>query len=275
MLEPLPVALPARRDDWPESWLASHAVDQLELSRDARTCADPGYVRAYRQRVALALDLVESVAAPGADVLDVAGAQGNLTAALAMRGYAVTWNDLRADLEGYVRMKLSGAIVRFRPGNVFDVDTGPHDLVLAAEVIEHVAHPDALLARLGGLVRPGGHVVLTTPNGAFLRNTLPRFTDFADPSVFEADEFRPDADGHIFLLHADELGLLAASAGLEHVLTRCCTSVLARGWMRTAMLSRRLPERLIAGLDRAVVGGPTFVRERLATHLGAVFRRPA
>ena len=35
------------------------------------------------------------------------------------------------------------------------------------EVIEHVAHPDRLLQQAAALVRPGGYVVMTTPNGRF------------------------------------------------------------------------------------------------------------
>ena len=39
-------------------------------------------------------------------MLDLAAGQGNFSLALAERGYRVTWNDLRGDLEGYVRLKL-------------------------------------------------------------------------------------------------------------------------------------------------------------------------
>lgn len=275
MDDPLAFPLPAPGDDWPQSWLISHAYDKLELAHDASLCPDPGYVRAYRQRVALALELVDDHAPPGAEVLDVAAAQGNLTLALARRGYRVTWNDLRADLAGYVRLKLGAQQVTFCPGNILELDLGPFDVVLATEVIEHVAHPDEFLERLGKLVRPAGHVIITTPNGRFMRNALPRFSDFADPSVFEARQFEPDADGHIFLLHPDELQALGRATGLDLVRASQCTSVLARGWMRTGGLSRRLPERLIAALDGAVVRAPAAVRDRLTTHLAAVFRRPS
>lgn len=71
----------------------------LELAHEARRCPDPGYVRAYRQRVGLALEFVDEHALPGAEILDVAAAQGNLTVTLATRGYRVTWNDLRAELQ--------------------------------------------------------------------------------------------------------------------------------------------------------------------------------
>ncbi|MGI8801377.1 MAG: class I SAM-dependent methyltransferase [Solirubrobacteraceae bacterium] len=272
----LPTPVPARRQDWPESWLLSHAFDELELTTQAaRRCPDPGYVRAYRHRVAQTLDLLYERVTPGARVLDVAAGQGNLTVALSRCGYRVTWNDLRADLVEYVRLKLGRCDVRFCPGDVFELDVACFDAVLATEVIEHVAHPDQFLKRLGDLVRPGGHVIITTPNGGFIRNTLPRFSDFVDPSIFESRQFRPDADGHIFLLHHDELDPLGRAAGLELMHVAHGTSFLSRGWMGTGSFARYLPEPVIEALDNVVTHSPAPVRDRLTTQLAAVFRRPS
>ena len=55
---------------------------------------------------------------------------------------------------------------------------------------------------------------MSTPNGDYIRNKLPRFSDFPDPSVFESIQFQPNADGHIFLLYEDEVRTLSARAGL-------------------------------------------------------------
>jgi SAM-dependent methyltransferase len=38
------------------------------------------------------------------------------------------------------------------------------DLFVLNQVIEHVPHPDRLLARLAGALRPGGHLVIETPD---------------------------------------------------------------------------------------------------------------
>lgn len=43
-------------------------------------------------------------------------------------------------------------------------------VVLMTEIIEHVAHPDEFLTRIASLVRPGGWVIITTPNGGYWRN---------------------------------------------------------------------------------------------------------
>jgi hypothetical protein len=57
--------------------------------------------------------------------------------------------------------------------------------------------------------------VLTTPNGENLRNTLPKFSDQADLTQFERNQFKPDADGHLFLFHEHELRDIAGRAGLQ------------------------------------------------------------
>lgn len=175
---------------WPQSWGISHHYDQIELY--GHQPSSP-YVHAYREPRRHTLELVRAAATPGSRVLDVAAVQGNFTLALAEMGYAVTWNNLRAE---------------------------PFDVVLAAEMIEHVAHPDRLQVAVAQLVKLGGTVVLTTPNGAYFRNPLPCFSDWPKPSVFESQQFKPNADGHIFLPAPEETARLAASAGLEVVETR-------------------------------------------------------
>ena len=233
---------------WPDSWKVSHHYDALE---QAATPPRTGYVYTYRERRRRTLELVQRAAAPPATVLDLAAGQGSFTLALAELGYDATWNDLRADLAGYVQLKYERGTVRYAPGNAFELGFREcFDIVLAAEVIEHVAHPDQFLANAAQMVRPGGHLVLTTPNGAYFRNPLPRFSEHADPGSFESKQFQPDADGHIFLLHEDEIRLLAARAGLDVVELDIFSNPLTNGHMKTGALLRVLPAAVIGGIER-------------------------
>ena len=189
------------QERWPESWKLSYVYDLEEVYGEI---SNRGYAYAYRERRQHTLDLVADVLPPGARILDIAAAQGNFSLALAEMGYHVTWNDLRAELADYVRLKYERGDLDFSPGNAFDLKFDePFDAVLITEVIEHVAHPDQFLANTARLVRTGGYIVLTTPNGAYFRNTLPRFSDCVDPTIYEGGQFKPNADGHIFLLHPD------------------------------------------------------------------------
>ncbi len=262
---------PEPQSDWPESWRSSFHYDCLEVWGEQ---AASGYARAYRARRTLILDWVRRVAAPGARILDIAAAQGNFTLALAELGFEVTWNDLRGELAGYVRAKHERGAVHFAPGNVLDMEPGEFDVVLACEVIEHVARPDRLLARIAGLVRPGGFLVMTTPNGEYIRNRLPRFSDCPDPSAYEDRQFRPDADGHIFLLHRDELHELAARAGLEVRAAAFYCNAITRGNARLAPLLCRVPNAMVHAAEHAFRHLPDRVARKVHHGMAVLMRRP-
>lgn len=263
---------PTPSPDWPESWTLSHHYDRMEVCGDHPRS---GYASAYRARRRATLRMVHRAVDPGATILDLAAAQGNFTLALAEEGYQVTWNDLRANLEGYVRLKWTHGDVRYVPGNILVMDAAQtYDLVLATEVIEHVAHPDVFLGKLATLVRPGGCMVLTTPNGEYCRNRLPRFSDCADPSVFESAQFKPDADGHIFLLHQDEIRTLAAAAGLRVLELDYYASVLTAGHLGLSRILSVLPPQLIDRAERIAEGLPALATRRLLAGCAVLLTRP-
>jgi 2-polyprenyl-6-hydroxyphenyl methylase/3-demethylubiquinone-9 3-methyltransferase len=145
--------------------------------------------------------------------------------------------------------------------------------VLAAEVVEHVAHPDRFLEKLTTLIRPEGTIVLTTPNGEYFRNRLPKFADCPDPSVFESVQFRPDGDGHIFLLYADELAVLAERAGLEVVRTLFFNNTLTSGGLMTRKLLPLVPARAVETIEATTAALPASVARRLHTAMAALLRR--
>ena len=257
---------------WPESWKYSYAYDLQEIYGEID---NRGYAYAYDNRRRQTLKLLSAVVAPGARVLDIAAAQGNFSLALAEQGYRVTWNDLRGDLAGYVRLKHERGEIDYAPGNAFElVFPRPFDAVLITEIIEHVAHPDEFLAKTAMLVRPGGYIVMTTPNGQYLRNTLPRFSDCADPSAYETAQFKPDADGHIFLLHPDEVHTLAARAGLEVEELALFTNPLTNGHMKLGHLLPAIPARVVSRIEALTQQIPAAWQRRLLVHMGVRLRKP-
>jgi 2-polyprenyl-6-hydroxyphenyl methylase/3-demethylubiquinone-9 3-methyltransferase len=256
---------------WPRVWRESWHYDCLDFGGSTDYL---GYTRAYRNRFVLTMNLVRKTTPPPARVLDLAAAQGNFSLALAEEGYSVTWNDLREELAGYVRLKYERGVLDFKPGNAFELrPQGPFDIVVATEVIEHVAHPDEFLSHLLGLVRQGGHAILTTPNGGYFRNQLPKFSECADPSVFEERQFGPDGTDHIFLLHEEELRDLAAQAGWQVAEVHLYTSFLLNGHCRTEPLLRILPGA-VGSVDTLLQRLPRTWRRRVDVGLAAVLRRP-
>ena len=257
---------------WPESWKLSYQYDLEEVFDEPTNL---GYCYAYARRMAETLKLVRDVATPPAAILDVAAGAGNFSLRLAESGYSVTWNDLRADLVEYVRLKHENGDIRFAPGNVFELGfENCFDVVLITEIIEHVAHPDDFLRKIGRMVKPGGHVVMTTPNGGYFRNPLPKFSDCPDPSQFEAVQFKPNSDGHIFLLHEDEIPILAEKAGLTVESLRLSTNSLTHGHVKTAMLLKLLPKPIVDGAEWATQRLPGFLKRRLHTSMAVLLRKP-
>src|SRR5262245_59953720 len=100
---------------WPQLWMDSYKYDLEEVYGRPTNL---GYALAYQSRYKETLKLVEEAVSPGAKILDIAAAQGNFRLALAERGYQVTWNDLRADLAGYVQRKYERGDVTYVSGNI-------------------------------------------------------------------------------------------------------------------------------------------------------------
>jgi 2-polyprenyl-3-methyl-5-hydroxy-6-metoxy-1,4-benzoquinol methylase len=257
---------------WPASWLSSYEYDLLEIYGSKHHW---GYAYAYENRRLETLRLVREGVAPGSAVLDVAAAQGNFSLALAELGYRVTWNDLRSELVDYVKKKHSHGSIANAPRNAFElVFPGPFDAVLATEVLEHVAHPEEFLRQLRSLVRGGGSIVVTTPNGEYFRNTLPKLAEIQNRQELERRQFQPDADGHLFLLHADELVGMVRGAGLKVEKLVLFTNTLTAGHVKLEALLRVLPRGAVAAVELCTQKLPSFIGRRLSTELGARLRVP-
>lgn len=264
---------PELLETWPDSWKRSYSYDLQEVYGEVSTF---GYAYSYANRRKQTLRLVTEALEPGTRILDIAGAQGNFSIALAEMGYEVTWNDLREELAGYVRQKHDNGNLHFAPGNAFELDFPTlFDAVVITEVIEHVAHPDDFLRKTAQLVKPGGYIIMTTPNGAYIENKLPRFSDCPDPSIYENVQFGPDADDHVFLLYADEVRRFAIDAGLEVEEIAFFSNSLTCGLMKMEHLLRILPRSVVDAIEGATGLLPNVLSQRLLFQIGARFRLPS
>lgn len=256
---------------WPDSWQYSYRFDLLEIYGGKH---HPGHTYSYQNRLKKTLALIQKVIQPKATILDVAAAQGNFSLLLAELGYEVTWNDLRDDLVGYVQSKYESGNIHFAPGDVFALGFDScFDLVLITEVIEHVAHPDKFLSKIAQLVKPGGYIVMTTPNGEYFRNSLPRFSDCPDPSAFEAIQFGPDAEDHIFLLHLDEVYTLAEKAGLAVIELQLFTNPLTIGHIKLKQLLKLIPQNWVLKIEQITESLPFSIQRKINICMAVVLRR--
>jgi 2-polyprenyl-6-hydroxyphenyl methylase/3-demethylubiquinone-9 3-methyltransferase len=259
------------QDSWPDIWKNSYAYDLEEIYGEI---TQRGYALAYEIRRREAFDLLTGALPKGARILDLAAAQGNFSLPLAEMGYRVVWNDMREELIDYVKMKYEHGDITYVPGNAFELGFPvPFDGIVITEIIEHVAHPDAFLRKVAQLVRPGGYIVMTTPNGAYFRSNLPKFSDCPDPGIYESVQFKPNSDGHIFLLHPEEIPVLGDQAGLALEKLVLCINPLSAGHVKTAPLLGLLPAGFVSGLETMTRRWAYPLRKKVSSHLAALYRK--
>lgn len=121
-------------------------------------------------------------------VLDVGAGEGYLSQALRERGHDVEACDVQPEL-----FKVAGVPCHYADLNeALPLPDGSFDCVVAVEVIEHVENHTRFVRELVRLTRPGGTIIISTPNVLSLPSRwhflLYGYTDAAGP----LDPARPD-----------------------------------------------------------------------------------
>jgi 2-polyprenyl-3-methyl-5-hydroxy-6-metoxy-1,4-benzoquinol methylase len=252
---------PVLSPDWPPEVMALYRHDMQEMWD--RSIAPHIWNQYHNQ-----LDMYFAIAGERPlDILDVGCAQGTLALLLAERGHRVTAVDLRGEFLDYARSRHTHGDVTFLQLNALEEPVpGQYDLVFANQIVEHVVYPQRLVERLKTALRPGGRLVMATPNGAYLRNSLPAFREIGDPRQWEHRQHTADADGHFFAYRAEELVDVFRSAGLRDVRGAFFETPWISGHMRVRHIHRWTPVALLRGLDRLSLAMPGLA-PRLAHQL--------
>ncbi|HMF57523.1 MAG TPA: class I SAM-dependent methyltransferase [Pyrinomonadaceae bacterium] len=119
-----------------------------------------------REPVALAHEAIHDVAEqilgelPRGSLLDVPAGEGALAARLLILGFDVRCCDLYPEI-----FRLRGTeIKRGDLNNVLPYREGEFDYVTCIEGIEHIENPQQAVREFRRLLRPGGHLIVSTPN---------------------------------------------------------------------------------------------------------------
>lgn len=205
-------------------------------SSAARKSMATSHERATLSGGASELSLYESVGKilqarrrSGGALIDVGCGNGSLQAFL-----PPSFSYLGVDINRYANFPASGKLIEVDlNARQFPIDSGIADIVVSVETIEHLENPRGLFRELHRIVKPGGLVILTTPNQLSLLSKITlvfknQFNAFQDASY----------PAHITALLEGDLVRIAREVGLVDI------EVSYTGSGRIPFTAKHWPKRL-------------------------------
>ncbi|MBF0387020.1 MAG: methyltransferase domain-containing protein [Candidatus Omnitrophica bacterium] len=158
------------------------------------------------------------VSGPQGKVLDLGCGNGRTGKMIADRGFPVEACDMDSD-----RFEFHN-VIPFRQGNLdsrLPYDDQTFDCVILMEVIEHVYNPGFVIGEISRILKPGGRLVLSTPNILNISSRLRflfegSFDFFREPTLDYAKCFPVAIQNmHVIPWRYQDLEYLLARNGLE------------------------------------------------------------
>jgi 2-polyprenyl-3-methyl-5-hydroxy-6-metoxy-1,4-benzoquinol methylase len=107
-------------------------------------------------------------------ILDMGCGNGALSHYLHSQGFSVVGCD--ADQNGIEIARMGNSGAKFKLISIYDspdaLDESAFDAVISTEVIEHLFLPGALPRFACAVLKPGGHLIVTTPYHGYFKNLL-------------------------------------------------------------------------------------------------------
>ena len=110
--------------------------------------------------------------APGATLVDVGGGAGEFCILAREDGYQTTLIDGNAGSVENERARGFGALQADLTRGLGEIPEASFAVVVSLEVIEHIVTAELLLSEMTRMLKPGGSMVLSTPNFGFIKDRL-------------------------------------------------------------------------------------------------------
>jgi cyclopropane fatty-acyl-phospholipid synthase-like methyltransferase len=196
-----------------------------------------------------AVRYLQANVAAGTTVLDVAAGEGALSKQLqdvGLKTACTSWNDKCKVEAPQYRVDLD------HPFSTADVGTRDYAAICAIEIVEHVENPSAFLRSCAAVLKPGGTLIISTPNVESIAARMQWFMRGC-PRIFSDHEVRQNR--HISMLWSQGFEVLIEHAGLR-VVDR---QLLGRFRMSRSLLTpiKRLGYRLLGRLLSGDTEGTT------------------
>ena len=179
-----------------------------------------------------------------ANLLDLGCSSGQLSERMRALGHRITGVDV-LEIDGVrdrVDHFIQADLDRGLPQEIFD--GGPYDIVVCADVLEHVRQPERLMRELRGLLAPGGVLISSVPNfGHWYARLRILF------GLFDYDHRGLLDDGHVRFFTRRGLMRRFDRAGytvIRQETTGLPLDVLSRNSSRRRRVLRALDRRLVA-----------------------------
>lgn len=196
-------------------------------------------------------------------VFDIGVGSGPMRESLRQRGVRYTGFDIRPKFDDVIRWDLTEPC---------PLPSAQADFVLLLEVIEHLLNAGLALDNLSAVVRPGGCLLITTPNPRWSRSRLEALRT-GYPTFFKVSDL--EGNGHVFPVFPHVLERILADRGFvieEYAMLKAPTR-----WPAFAMrphyalsLLHTAANKLIERMDSTAAGGCYAV---LARKRGAAVHR--
>ena len=201
--------------------------------------------------------------APAGRLLDLGSACGFMLEAALEAGYDPSGVEFSLPA---IELAAPGIRPRLTHGDVNDLPPGRYDVLTAFDIIEHQLDPGATLRRWADRLRPGGVLVLTTPDaGSPLRHLLGRRWPMLQPLQ------------HTVLFTRSAMGRLLGQAGFDLLEVRGAHKVMTPAYL-AGQLEPYFPRlsRAALRLGRAAPGlAGLAIPFRIGEFLALARKRPA
>ncbi len=177
---------------------------------------DFSHVANFTDYMAIAVRLVLDLPGERLRILDMPAGNGLVSAQLRERGHDVTSADINSERPDYVYVNMEQPL---------PFDDASFDVVVCLEGIEHVVEPHSLIREICRVVKPGGHIVVSTPNVQSLYSRLeflltgtsfqfdPRFSRHPRGRLVDRGHISPVSLARLHYLFAEHHARLVEATG--------------------------------------------------------------
>jgi 2-polyprenyl-3-methyl-5-hydroxy-6-metoxy-1,4-benzoquinol methylase len=216
----------------------------------------------YESRFLRILNSITRTLSSG-QILDLGCAQGNYTITLAGKGYQMVGLDLRRFFIQYAKLRVEeeeNKNLTFVVGSAenLPIDSESFDGIFLGELLEHTSKPERMICEAKRVLKPGGYLFISTPNGERLTPNKKRTYRELKSIQRNWRTIEFEADTHVFEFSKDELEHLISVSNLELIFSR----YMSLAYIAASVLCRApIPIRFLRKIEDWLVGIPVIRRK--------------